>query len=394
MKQLHKRFSVLVCLLLAAAVLAGCSGGSAVSSGSSASSEAASSEAASSDASSAPEAEAYDYSAGLTDEGFYEGVDALSLVTLGEYKGVELPAEVTTVDPDIIDEQLENIRQSYMIGFEQITDRAVEDGDTVNIDYVGSVDGVEFTGGNTGGMGTEVTIGVTQYIDDFLEQLIGHTPGETFDVNVTFPDGYNDSTDAEGNTLVLANQDAVFVVTINHIRGERILPELNDAFVAENFSEQLGLSTMAELRAELEADLIEQQEYDFWDQWLLDNCTVSEVPESMIQYWNDRSMAEINAAAAQYGVDASVILSSMGYESEEAFQESNHDSAVELCKQQLAVQAIAQTEGITVTEADEIEEIGEEKHAEVLEFYGRGYVRRLLLFHKVYARLSELAVRA
>lgn len=394
MKQLHKRFSALVCLLLAAAVLAGCSGGSAVSSGSSASSEAASSEAASSDASSVPEAEAYDYSAGLTDEGYWEGVDALSLVTLGEYKGVELPESVTTADPATIDQQLESIRQSYSTGYEEITDRAVEDGDTVNIDYVGSVDGVEFTGGNTSGAGTEVTIGVTQYIDDFLEQLIGHKPGETFDVNVTFPDGYNDSTDAEGNTLVLANQDAVFVVTINYIQGEAILPELNDAFVAENLEAQFGFTTVAELRAELEASLIEEQELSFWSQWLLDNCTVSEVPESMIQYWKDGTIAELNATASAYGMDASMLLSMQGFESEEAYLESIHESVTESCKQRLAVQAIAQTEGITVTEEDEIEALGEENHAEALEYYGQGYVRMTLLVDKVFERLGELAVRA
>ena len=85
------------------------------------------------------------------------------------------------------------------------TSLTVEDGDTVNIDYVGTVDGVEFDGGSTEGMGTDLVIGSGSYIDDFEEQLIGAHPGETVEVNVTFPDDYY-STD-------MAGKDAVFTVT-------------------------------------------------------------------------------------------------------------------------------------------------------------------------------------
>ena len=89
------------------------------------------------------------------------------------------------------------------------TSLTVEDGDTVNIDYVGSIDGVEFDGGSTNGQGTDLTIGSGLYIDDFEEQLIGSHPGDTVDVNVTFPEDYN-SEDLQG-------KDALFVVTINGI---------------------------------------------------------------------------------------------------------------------------------------------------------------------------------
>ena len=86
----------------------------------------------------------------------------------------------------------------------------VENGDTVNIDYVGSVDGVEFDGGNTQGMGTDLVIGSGSYIDDFEEQLIGAHPGDTVEVNVTFPDPYKNNTDLSG-------KEAVFTVTVNGI---------------------------------------------------------------------------------------------------------------------------------------------------------------------------------
>ena len=89
------------------------------------------------------------------------------------------------------------------------TSLTVEDGDTVNIDYVGTIDGVEFDGGSTGGAGTDLVIGSGRYIDDFEDQLIGSHPGDTVEVNVTFPDDY-------GNEE-LNGKDAVFTVTINGI---------------------------------------------------------------------------------------------------------------------------------------------------------------------------------
>jgi trigger factor len=90
------------------------------------------------------------------------------------------------------------------------TDVAVEDGDTVNIDYVGTVDGEEFSGGNTQGQGTDLVIGSGSYIDDFEEQLIGHYVCETVDVTVTFPDSY-------ANDESLSGKEAVFETTINGI---------------------------------------------------------------------------------------------------------------------------------------------------------------------------------
>ena len=89
------------------------------------------------------------------------------------------------------------------------TSLTIEDGDTVNIDYVGSIDGVEFDGGNTQGQGTDLTIGSGSYIDDFEEQLIGAHPGDSVEVTVTFPEDY-------GNEE-LNGKEAVFDVTVNGI---------------------------------------------------------------------------------------------------------------------------------------------------------------------------------
>lgn len=89
------------------------------------------------------------------------------------------------------------------------TSLTVEDGDTVNIDYVGTIDGVEFDGGNTNGSGADLEIGSGTYIDDFEEQLIGHNVGETVEVVVTFPEDYGNED--------LNGKEAVFTTTINGI---------------------------------------------------------------------------------------------------------------------------------------------------------------------------------
>lgn len=89
------------------------------------------------------------------------------------------------------------------------TSLTIEDGDTVNIDYVGSIDGVEFQGGNTKGNGADLVIGSHTYIDDFEEQLIGHHPGDSVDVTVTFPEDYGKDE--------LNGKEALFKVTINGI---------------------------------------------------------------------------------------------------------------------------------------------------------------------------------
>ena len=95
-------------------------------------------------------------------------------------------------------------------GYSTDASLTVEDGDTVNIDYVGSVDGVEFEGGSTQGQGTDLVIGSGSYIDDFEEQLIGAHPGDEIDVYATFPDPYNNNPDLSG-------KEALFEVTINGI---------------------------------------------------------------------------------------------------------------------------------------------------------------------------------
>ena len=129
-----------------------------------------------------------------------------------ETENTESTSDTSSEDSSSEDSSTEDSQESDTSGTSTLstdTSLTVEDGDTVNIDYVGSIDGVEFDGGSTNGQGTDLTIGSGLYIDNFEEQLIGSHPGDTVEVNVTFPDDYS-SEDLQG-------QDALFEVTINGI---------------------------------------------------------------------------------------------------------------------------------------------------------------------------------
>lgn len=132
------------------------------------------------------------------------GIPSLLLLALIIFCLVNPFAKDTTEDDTSSDTTTEDT-----LTYSTDTSLTVENGDTVNIDYVGSVDGVEFSEGNTNGAGTDLVIGSGSYIDDFEEQLIGYHPGDTVEVNVTFPEDY-------GNEE-LNGKDAVFEVVINGI---------------------------------------------------------------------------------------------------------------------------------------------------------------------------------
>ena len=311
----------------------------------------------------------FDYSAYLDDNGYFIGVSAAKIVTLPEYKGVAIPADVMTVDDADIDAQLDSVAEAFA-EYEQITGRAVEDGDTVNIDYVGSVDGVEFSGGSTGGEGTDVTIGVTSYIDDFLEQLIGHMPGETFDIEVTFPDPYENNPD-------LAGKDAVFNATINYIQGERIDTGLTDDMVSEYTGGEL--TTVEALRDYFRESMLAQQKRS-WYQELIAGAQCGEIPETVMEYVKGSTLDYYESLAAAYGVSLDDFFAGMmGLESTEAFLEQSAEGFETTARCYLAIQAIAETEGLSVTDGD-LTELGYDAY---IETYGRGYVCQVVLQEQI-----------
>ena len=333
--------------------------------------------------------ERFEYSAGIGEDGYLEGVKALELVTLPDYMGVEIPEKDHTASEDEINEQLASLLSSYKQTV-QITDRAVENGDSVNIDYVGSVDGVEFESGNTQGKGTTVTAGATNYIGDFLTQIIGHMPGETFNVEVTFPDEYPNDPD-------LAGKDAVFVTTINYI-SETVDPELTDDFVKENLTEDYRWESAAEVTEYMRSIIVKQKLHSFVDDYLAQNTEFSSLPESLVEYQKKAMLAYYESYASQYGVSLEDFIAGGGYDSVDALVEDQKEAIENAAKSVLVIQAVAEKENISVTEEDVNSFIldaylsaTEEVLPQIKEYYGLGYWAQQTLSDRVYTLIADNA---
>lgn len=377
-KNLIRLGSVCTCLALALS-LAGCG----ASSSSSSSSQAASG------SSSGVEDHSDVYSAYLNDDGTLKGVDSATLVTLPQYKGVTVPAEEYTITDDELNTQINSILDQYAT-YDQIKDRAIADGDVVNIDYVGSVDGEEFSGGNTNGRGTLVTAGSDAYIDDFLTQIIGHTPGETFNVEVTFPDPYENNPD-------LAGKDAVFVTTINYIQGDKQVPELTDEFVSQTAA-LADYGTAQGMKDTIRTSMENNKADNYVLQKVLDACQFSEFPADLVDQLVNVSMAQFESQASAYGLDMETARSMMGYDSEDAQREAMTASAQEQLKTVVMLEAIAKAEGLTVDE-DALTNyfstnVGTSDYSAYQTYYGRGYLCQAVLLDSAMELVTSSAVRA
>ena len=133
----------------------------------------------------------FSFSDAFDENGYLKGVTATDYVTLpDDYADITISADLGQVSDDDINDYIDSNVLSNFATTNEVKDRAAADGDTVNIDYVGRIDGVAFDGGDTKGSGADLTLGSGTYIDNFEDQIVGHTPGETFDVTVTFPEDY------------------------------------------------------------------------------------------------------------------------------------------------------------------------------------------------------------
>jgi trigger factor len=276
-----------------------------------------------------------------------------SYCTLGDYKGLEYDGYKTEITDDMVQSEIDSLISDYTTT-EYVTEGVAQLGDTVNIDYVGTIDGEEFSGGSTDGSGTDLELGSGTYIDDFEDQIVGHTVGDSFDVNVTFPDDYG-STD-------LAGQDAVFAVTLNSIANV-VEPEYNDEFVASN----TDYSTVEDYEASVRDNLTES--YSSSDEYqnkstlltlVMDNATMEEYPEQELENMIESTVSQVETIASNYGYDLSTYVTAVyGMSSEEAFREYVSEEVENILKEKIVICTIAKTESISVS-SDEIQEYKEE----------------------------------
>ena len=307
--------------------------------------------------------------------------DASEYVTLGEYKDLTVevaPVEVT--DEQVMDKIASETKQT-------LTEGTVESGDTVNIDYVGKIDGEEFDGGSAEGYDLE--IGSCTFIDGFEDGIIGMQVGDTKDLELKFPEDYH-STD-------LAGKDVVFTVTVNSISR---VPELTDE-VADSVVEGMTAEAYQEsVRQDLEDQAKESQKTEA-EQKLLqavyENATIDGYPEENLQYTIKRATDYYEWLASMYGMSLDDYLKNYGMTQDE-FNEQIQPVAEEALGEEMTLLAIAKEENIEVS--DEEYEDGLARYAEAQgmddpskleEAYGENYIKNSLLQEKVLDFLYENA---
>lgn len=318
------------------------------------------------------------YSAGLDDNGFFSGLKASDYVTLpADIDSLTVSQDNISVDEATVDTDMQNLSTNYGT-LSEVTDRAAQSGDTVNIDYTGTVDGVEFTGGTS--TDYDLVLGSGSFIDGFEDQLIGHNKGDKLDVTVTFPDGYGSTTDANGNDIDLSNKQVVFAVTINSISEST----LTDSAIATAFGDTYTLSDGSKVTtAEQARQYFEEQEAKsakdaFVQDYLVKNSTVKDLPSSLMDAQKEASEGYVKNLASSNSTTESQILSQNGYDSFDDFWEATKDDVNSEVTLAIIIQAYAETHNITVT-TDDIESAYGVNYQNYISYYGKGYVSQTTL---------------
>ena len=325
--------------------------------------------------------------------GYMKDLNAEDYVTLGEYKGVEVTLDEPEITDEYLDGYIEYVQQNNAVST-PVTDRAVEMGDVVNIEYVGKIDVVAFDGGSA--QGSDLTIGSGQFIDGFEDGCIGMKVGETKDVEATFPDPYKNNPD-------LAGKVAVFTVTVNSISVEEI-PELTDEYVQSLSLE--GCTNVEEYRAYVYDVLLEQQQESYESdkadlayEKVAAECEFKDAPEAMVTRMNNTLTSNLSSYASMYGVDLGTYVSAMYGGTAEEYETTLLEQSKMMAQHYLMMQAIADREGLSVSDEELEEQLSQEAQDygyETVEEY-KSLVdveafREYLMTQKVLTFLGENAV--
>lgn len=288
---------------------------------------------------------------------FKATVTTRPVATLGKYKGLAAEKTVSPVTEAQIEEQIAQMREKYARVI-TVEGRAAQDGDIAEIDFEGFADGVPFEGGK--GEKYPLTLGSGSFIPGFEEQIVGKNIDDVFDVNVTFPEQYGESS--------LAGKPAVFKVKLLGLKA-RELPEVDDEFAKdisefdtleaykEDIKKKLTESAESKAEAGLENKLIEQ---------VVADMTV-EIPDCMIESRINELVQDFGMRMSQQGLSLQDFMRYTG-ETEEKFRESFRTQAENQVKTRLAMEAIVAAESITPDEkeiAEEYQNIAEQYHTDV-----------------------------
>lgn len=311
-------------------------------------------------------------------------------VTLGEYKGVTVTKTEVTVTDEEIDADIENTRNMQARTVE-VTDRPVQDGDTVVIDFEGFCDGVPFEGGK--GENHSLEIGSHSFIDNFEEQLIGKNAGDETEVNVTFPEKYH--------AAELAGKPAVFKVKIHTVKAKEV-PELNDEFV----SLVSEFETLDEYKEDVRKKLLKRKEdaakgakEDEAVQKIID-ASKMDIPDPMVDMQCESMIQEFESRISQQGLTLEQYMQFSGSNIEK-MKDQVRPEAVQRIQSSLVLEQIAKEENIEVSQEEidgQIEKLAAtygmpgEKMKEFLSDEDKESIERNLSVEKAIAVIMEHAV--
>ncbi len=262
-------------------------------------------------------------------------------VSIDGYKGIEVEKKVDEVSDADVDAEIENTRKRNARAID-VTDRAAAMDDIANIDYEGSIDGVPFDGGK--GAGHDLKLGSGSFIPGFEEQIVGKNIGEEFDVNVTFPEDYHASE--------LAGKAAVFKTKLNALKFEE-LPTLDDEF-AKDVSE---FDTLDEYKADVKSKMVKRNEDRA--EAAVENALAekvmelleAEIPEAMFASEVENQVRDYDSRLRQNGLDLATYFKYTGL-TLEALREQMRPNAEKQVKMRLALEKIAELEGIKATDEE------------------------------------------
>ena len=317
-----------------------------------------------------------------------EDLEVDEYVTLADYKEMTVQAAKT----EVTDEVIENYINGNMLTTYPVTDRAVEDGDLVTIDFVGKKDGEPFENGSSEGY--QLKIGSNSFIDGFEEGLIGVMPGDTVDLDLTFPENYKNEE--------LAGQAVVFTVTVQNILEstdyENVTPEQMELMGLEYTSKD-ALWDAAKKSVEDEAEESYQTNISnaIMD-YLVSNSQFTSVPQPLVdeevQNYNEYMEA---ICVSFYGCDLETFVTTYYQMTMDQYNEQLTEMAEETVKQYLVVEAVARQEGIEVTDDDinkkaeeEAKDYGYDSAEQLLDEVGRTTYRMYMLQDDVMAKLKTM----
>lgn len=311
------------------------------------------------------------------------GIDVEKCVTLGDYKGVTVEKTIQSVTDKDVQNEIDNALANYPVE----VDQAAKEGDTVNIDYVGKIDGEEFDGGSD--QGADLKLGSGKFIDGFEDGLIGARKGETRTLNLTFPEDY---------TQDLAGKAVEFTVTVNAVKEP--LSEPTDQWVADNIE---GYDNIADYKAGIRSEQEESNEqtaenqvrYAAWTQ-VIDNCTINEYPETLVEVGKKLYEQQVETYAKYAGMELDAYIESSGLTQEE-YQSNMEEYGKNVAAQALVCQAICDKEGFAIGDddyqkalQDMLTEYGCTED-ELIQTYGQDNVEQSIMLNRVSNLILENA---